>query len=232
MPLSAVSLALRLVLAALVAGAIGGGLLTALQAVKTEPLIRAAETFEHAPTGAAPRGATAAPEEWEPAPGLERWSYTLLANALAATGYALILLAGFTIRRGVTWRSGLIWGLGGFAAFALAPMLGLPPPLPGTELADLEGRQAWWIGTAVATAGGLALIAFAEPRTKIAGAIILALPHLVGAPTPEGFSAVPAEIAGQFVSATLFTNLVLWLALGALTGLAFSRFVRSPRTAV
>lgn len=231
MPLSAVSLALRLVLVALLAGAVGGGLLTALQAVKTEPLIRAAETFEHARTGTGPSDAGAAEEEWEPAPGLERWSYTLLANALAATGYALILLAGFTIRRGVTWRSGLIWGLGGFAAFALAPMLGLPPPLPGTELADLEGRQAWWIGTAVATAGGLALIAFAAPRIKVAGAIILVLPHLVGAPTPAGFSAVPAEIAGQFVSATLFTNLVLWLALGALTGLAFSRFVHGPRVA-
>jgi cobalt transporter subunit CbtA len=229
--LSAVSLALRLVLAALLAGAIGGGLVTALQAVKTEPLIRAAETFEHAHAGAASNDAAAAKAEWEPAPGLERWSYTLLANGLAATGYALILLAGFTLRRGVTWRSGLIWGLGGFAAFALAPMLGLPPALPGTELADLEGRQAWWVGTAVATAAGLALIAFAAPRTKIAGAIILALPHLVGAPAPEGLSAVPAEIAGQFVSATLFTNLVLWLALGALTGLAFSRFVRAAGTA-
>lgn len=228
MPLGGLNLALRLIVAALVAGVFCGGLVTVLQATKTEPLIRAAEVYEHAApgTGKGADHASHAEDEWEPAEGFERWSYTLLANALAATGYALLLLGAYAIRRTVTWRNGILWGLGGFAAFALAPMLGLPPSLPGTELADITARQAWWIGTALASAAGLALLVFVpRPALKAVGIVLLVLPHVIGAPEPSGLSGVPAEIAVQFASATLLTNLLLWLALGAMTGLAFERYV-------
>src|ERR1700745_2045609 len=72
---------------------------------------------------------------------------------LAARGRARI--AGGT----VTWRTGLFWGLAGFATFTLAPGLGLPPELPGTEAAPLLQRQLWWVTTAAATGGGMALLA-------------------------------------------------------------------------
>jgi adenosylcobinamide kinase/adenosylcobinamide-phosphate guanylyltransferase len=50
----------------------------------------------------------------------------------------------------------MFWGLAGFAVFTLAPGLGLPPELPAMPAADLLARQVWWIGTAAATAIGLA----------------------------------------------------------------------------
>ena len=66
------------------------------------------------------------------------------------------------------------WGLAGFAAFTLAPNLGLPPELPAMPAADLLARQAWWIGTVVATAAGLALIVFGRsPWFAVLGIALL-----------------------------------------------------------
>jgi hypothetical protein len=64
------------------------------------------------------------------------------------------------VRGNVNWRQGLIWGLGGFVAFNLASALGLPPDLPGTEVASLEARQIWWLATVVLTSVGLAMLVF------------------------------------------------------------------------
>ena len=54
----------------------------------------------------------------------------------------------------------MFWGFAGFAVFTLAPGLGLPPELPAMPAADLGDRQIWWTATVLATAVGLALIAF------------------------------------------------------------------------
>jgi Probable cobalt transporter subunit (CbtA) len=56
--------------------------------------------------------------------------------------------------------AGLDLGLGGFVAFNLASALGLPPDLPGTEVASLEARQIWWLATVVLTRVGLAMLVF------------------------------------------------------------------------
>ncbi len=110
----------------------------------------------------------------------------LLADILTGVGFALLLGAGLTLRGGeVGWRQGLLWGLAGFATFTIAPSLGLPPQLPGSEAAPLFDRQLWWLGTAVATGGALALIAFTtRARWTILGAVLIVLPHLYGAPEP------------------------------------------------
>src|SRR5262249_18446225 len=98
-------------------------------------------------------------EAWQPADGFERTAFTALADVLTGIAFGLLLTAAYALRgQAMDWRQGLFWGLAGFATFTLAPGLGLPPEVPGTESAPLLGRQVWWVATAVATAGGLALI--------------------------------------------------------------------------
>lgn len=219
----------RIFLAAILAGVLAGLFLTGIQRLAVVPMILEAETYESAGPAHARDGHAHEGEAWAPENGAERTFYTALANVLMAVGFGLLLCAGYALRGRVNWREGLLWGLAGFAAFNLAPAIGLPPELPGAEAAATTARQAWWLATAVMTAGGLALITFL-PRLpwKLAGGLLLVVPHLVGAPQPEhhGGSA-PAELASAFVTASLITNGVFWLALGALTGLFFDRFGRS-----
>jgi cobalt transporter subunit CbtA len=86
--------------------------------------------------------------------------------------------------------------------------------------ADLVMRQVWWIGTVVATAAGLALIAFRSSLPlALLGVALLVAPHLIGAPQPESHdSPIPADLHHSFVVAVTVTNLVFWVALGALAG--------------
>lgn len=227
----------RILTAALIAGVAAGLLATALQAARVWPLILAAETFENAaPTQAHHHGAEAAAdhaamvEAWAPEDGIERMAYTLLFNVLTGFGFALLLNAGLMLRRAAggqtDMRTGLLWGLAGFASFALAPALGLSPELPGMVAADLFARQAWWLATALATAGGLALIVWPRRAAMAAlGVALIVAPHLIGAPHPEAAptdlmeaSRVPAELAAAFVAASLVTAAVFWAALGVVSG--------------
>jgi len=111
--------------------------------------------------------------------------YTLIADILTGIGFALLLAAGLTLRGGeVTWRAGLFWGLAGFAAFTIAPGLGLPPQVPGSETASLFERQAWWLVTAVSTGCALALFSFTRRAPwAILAALLIVLPHLYGRPS-------------------------------------------------
>ena len=125
-------------------------------------------------------------------PGIERAGYTLIADLLAGIGFALLLAGAVALARlrgyAIDARSGLLWGAAGFAVFALAPAIGLPPELPGMSAAELAARQQWWLLTAAATAAGLGLVIFARPAPlRVLGAVLLVLPHLIGAPAaPHG----------------------------------------------
>ncbi len=145
----------------------------------------------------------------------------MLANALTGVGFGFVLVAGFALaRRPVDWRRGALWGLGGFAVFSLAPALGLPPELPGMAAANLAARQLWWSATVAATGIGLALIVF-SPRAALKGlgAVLLVAPHAIGAPHPEHFAGtVPAELAAEFVMASLLASALFWTALGGIAG--------------
>ena len=210
----------RILFTAVLGGLAAGILLTGIQAFKVLPLIVEAEVYEVAAAG------DEAAEAWAPVDGLERISYTLLANTLSGIGFALLLGAAFALRGRGDWREGLLWGLGGFAAFSLAPALGLPPELPGMTAAELDARQLWWLVTVSATAGGLSLLAFAPKiALKALGVAIIVVPHAIGAPHPEIVEAgtVPAELAAAFVSATLVANLLFWLTIGGVSGYAFGR---------
>ena len=165
---------------------------------------------------------------WSPADGFERTAYTVAANILTAIGYSFVLIGLFTLRgRPVSWREGLFWGLGAFAAVMLAPMLGLPPELPGTPAGPLFERQVWWIATVIATGSGLALLAFRQkPWAAVLAILLIAAPHIVGAPVaPEGEHALaPEALEHQFVIAAVLTSLVFWAMIGALSAGIFRRF--------
>lgn len=234
-----------IVFTAALSGLIAGAAVTGLQHLGTVPLIQQGEVYEEQAKKAAPApAASAAPaatvhqhadgsahvheaEAWEPAEGLERNAYTALANVLTAIGFALMLAGAFALLgRPVTWREGLFWGLGGFAAFTLAPGLGLPPELPGMPAAALEARQAWWIATAALTAGGLWLIVFKRAAWAAAlGIALIAAPHVIGAPQPlDAHSNVPEALSRQFVAAVTVTSLIFWALLGSLTAALQRRF--------
>lgn len=213
----------RILLTAVIAGCLAGLLVSGLQEWRVTPLLVEAEHLVEGDH----HGEPAAGAPWQPAEGLQRTGFTALANMLTGVGFALVLTGAMALRgRRTDWRSGALWGLGGFAAFSLAPAVGLPPELPGFMAAELAARKAWWLAAAFATAGGLALLAF-QPRTwgKALGAALLVAPHIVGAPQPPGYAGlVPAELAAQYVAASMVTAGVFWLMLGGLTGHLYRRF--------
>ncbi len=234
---------------ALAAGVIAGVLISGLQAVTTTPLIHAAETYETAAAPAAPQPAVFQAGDarillahsgaehdhdggpWAPEDGLERTAFTAMANILIGCGYALLLTAGFALAgRSVDARRGLVWGAAGFAAFTLAPAAGLPPELPGTLAAELGARQAWWVFAAVATAAGLWLTVFARPGAlkwpmTLGGLLLIAAPHLIGAPHPEslGGTLVPAELSAHYAALSIAVGAVFWALIGWMSGHFWAR---------
>jgi len=213
----------RILYAALIAGVGAGLVLTAAQALRVTPLIHKAEHYERAAELATPDGHGAAEnQEWQPTEGFERVAFTAVANVLAGIAFALLLTGSYVLRGGVDWRHGLWWGLAGFAVFVLAPALGLPPALPGSDVAPLVPRQVWWVTTATATAAGLAFVVFGRRWWwRVVGLLLIVLPHLIGAPQGTGAGAVPAELETAFITASLITNLVFWLVLGLTTATTF-----------
>ena len=220
-------LTLRAVLvAALLSGVLGGLVFFAAQSVTTRPLIVQAEVLEQAALHAAGTPHDHGAHDWEPAEGAERTAYTLGADILLGVGFAFLLVGTISLAgHPVTPASGLAWGAAGFLAFAAAPALGLPPEPPGLEGADLLLRQAWWLGTACATAAGLwLLVAPPRPWLRLAGAALLLAPHLAGAPQPP---AVPtgevAVLARSFLWASLAATAALWATLGVAVGWLLGR---------
>jgi len=233
---------------ALLAGFLGGLAISVVQQFTTTPIILHAEEFEKKGTGPAhghgalDRGisfaspayahgdnaaAAGEPEGWSPKDGFERTAFTLLANIITGIGFALILVACFAFAgRTVAGRDGVLWGLAGFGAISLAPALGLPPEVPGSLAAELAARQTWWFFCVAASAAGLWMMVFRKGAVWVVGGIaLLALPHLVGAPQPERIGgAVPPELAGHFVAASLATAAIFWCILGWLSGTFWKRF--------
>ncbi len=216
----------QIVSAAAMAGILSGLLLTALQQIQVVPLILQAEVYEQTAEAASHSSHehTAGGHEheaWRPSDGWERTLFTATANIVLALGFALLLGAAISLcGKTIDWRAGLLWGVAGYVVFFVAPSLGLPPEVPGTEAAHLHDRQIWWLMTTVSTATGLSLLVFARTwLIKVVGVVLLGVPHLIGAPQPPIHrSAAPAELAITFKYATAFANAVFWLSLGGLIG--------------
>lgn len=167
--------------------------------------------------------------EGEEVSAFTRNGLTVLFSGVIYVGYAFLLIAGFALAtqfgHRISAREGLIWGIAGYATFQLAPAMGLSPELPGSVAAELAARQVWWAGTAIATAAGLAALAYGRsPLLWVAGLALVAAPHLIGAPLPEGFHGVaPPEVSATFAARTLGVGLAVWAALGWLAGRFWSR---------
>jgi cobalt transporter subunit CbtA len=213
-------------------GLLAALLLTLLQSLWVAPLILQAETWEkpaaiqaHEHAEGTSAGHVHDAEAWEPENGWQRVLSTTGGNLVVAVGFALMLAALYTLRAPASAREGALWGLAGYAVFVVAPTLGLPPELPGTVAADLTQRQIWWVSAAASTAVGLALMVFARHwLLKALGALILVVPHLVGAPQPAVHSALaPEALQTQFKLASLLTNAAFWVALGWLSAWLFRR---------
>jgi cobalt transporter subunit CbtA len=224
----------KIVFVSALAGLIAGVVVTVAHYFGTASVILKAEVYENAAetTAAGSTDAQAGAADhhgaasWEPEGGFERTAYTALADILTGIGFALLLVSAYAIRGGeVNWRTGLYWGLAGFATFTLAPGLGLPAAIPGTEEAPLLDRQIWWVATVAATGAGLALMFI--PRKALwalAGIVLIVLPHLWGAPQPAEYGGLaPESLMHEFVVAVVVTSLLFWLVLGSLTGFLYKR---------
>ena len=56
-------------------------------------------------------------------------------------------------------------------------------------------------------------------QLKFIAAVLIAVPHIIGAPHPHVFeSNVPAELSAQFAVASLLTSVFFWMVLGAVSG--------------
>lgn len=237
----------NLILSAAAAGVAAGIFTAAIQEITTTPIILEAEKYENgaalteqgaaaaasskaAPAEMAEGSAAGQAEGWSPADGVERTLYTTLGTTVAGVGFGLLLLGAMALSgRRIDGRTGLIFGVAGFAAVTLAPALGLPPEIPGSGAAALELRQVWWLATAAATAAGLAgLLLTRSLALQIGGVVLIALPHIVGAPRPESFiSTAPAELAGHFAATSLAVTAIFWAVLGYSSGAFYERFSRS-----
>jgi cobalt transporter subunit CbtA len=230
----------RVLFIALFAGLIAGIVVTGAQLLRVIPLIQKAEVYEtsasadhHAHDGNSKGTAPAhthGDDAWAPEDGLERTAFTLLTNILTGVGFGLLLNAALALYgRPVGLRDGILWGLAGFAAFVLAPAMGLPPELPGLNTADLFDRQSWFLGTAITTATGLACLVLASHLgIKIVGVVLVVVPHVIGAPHPaELGGSTPPELAAMFAIASLFTAAVLWIVLGGVSGYLHARYARA-----
>jgi predicted cobalt transporter CbtA len=60
---------------------------------------------------------------------------------------------------------------------------------------------------------------------KFLGAVAMVIPHLAGAPRPDGIGGpVPPEIAGHFVAASIAVSAIFWVTLGSLSAAFYRRF--------
>ena len=235
----------RIFSTAVIAGGFAGLVLACIQQFTVVPLILEAETYETGVIGGghddgqqqdgSGGGHSDDEEVWGPEDGFERSFFTFANTMIVGIGFALLLVVCYAIRTmvaesrvmksRVNWRWGILWGLGGFTAFHLAPALGLPPELPGAAAAGLSGRQEWWLLAVVLTATGLLLFAFVPGLIRWLGLALIAIPHLLGAPQldrPVGLA--PPELASTFIYTSLATNAIFWIVLGAMTAFLYDRF--------
>ncbi len=212
----------NLVYSALFAGLAAGIIVAAMTVFMLVPTILEAELYE---TGQLIHfgDVNAAMPDIEAEQDWARNGLTALYAATIYIGFAFVMVAAmaFAQEKGVqiTVRSGILWGLAGYAAFQLSPAMGIAPELPGMIAAELVPRQIWFVGTVVATLVGIGAVVFGKNWLHWGiGLVILAIPHIIGAPHPEVFGGiVPPELAAGFAGRSLAVGAVGWISLGVLS---------------
>ena len=221
----------KLLTSAVFAGVAAGLIAAALQFYFVIPTLLEGELFEGGTR--VHFGVDESPQSERGAPGLGgdfgRHLMTVGFNIVTYVGFGFLLLAAMAITEmkgftTITARSGIVWGLCGFIAIQLAPAIGLPPVLPGTIGAEVDARQAWWLGTLVASGLGLWMIAFVRGPVALIGVALLAAPQFIGAPQLDTYWGVaPPELAAQFVSYSLGAAAAAWTTLGFLCSWFWTR---------
>jgi cobalt transporter subunit CbtA len=167
------------------------------------------------------------PNAWSPENGLERFLYTVLANAVTGIAFSLLLVVGLTCGDAkIDQRKGMLLAMAGFAAFTLAPVFGLPPELPAMPTVNLQDRQIWWALTVSCTLGSLYCLFWAKADAlKIIGLALLILPHVWGAPHPgSDVSQVPATLAAHFAATSIVISAIFWGLIGYFCPIFFNHF--------
>ena len=213
----------RILTSALIAGAGAGLVASLLHLAFVQPVLLQAEMFED---GTLQHFADRATQVPEMSIGIDplRDGLSVIFFMLLYAGYALILVSlfGFAEDRGntVNARSGLLWGIAGYVTVLLAPAASLAPEVPGVSAPDVTLRQVWWFGTVAVTGGAMWLIAFGQSWAAWGAAILLlAAPHLIGAPEPDVMTGpAPPEIAALYAARVLATGLAVWACLGLFAG--------------
>ncbi|MGB1237438.1 MAG: CbtA family protein [Pseudomonadales bacterium] len=239
----------NILLCAIAVGVISGLAYGLFQQTQINPIIYGAEAYEvadvplaHSHAETVEQGAAETAEAWAPEDGAPRIIATASANIAIAVAYALVMIALMALHNlkadkpALNARRGALWGIAALFAFFIAPALfGLHPEVPGTVAAELLNRQHWWMFCAATSAAGLAVLYYGSNTYKFIGALLLALPHVVGAPLPEthGFAntapeAVTAltELTRQFYLMTSIGMALFFVLLGTLCGYAVQRFIR------
>ena len=234
----------RIIFSAILIGLFSGIVLSTSQMVAVTPILLAAEVYEVADEVMPADHQHHQPQEWSPEEGSERTGYTIIANILAAIGFAsfiLVLLSHLKSRQLIEFniKHGLLCGLGCYFVFFVMPSLGLPPEIPGSKADALQNRQSWWLLTVIASAIGLLILTFSPLKFKLIGVISLAVPFIIGAPHLDGpdFThpdpqAVTAliDLHQQFIFATSVSNLIFWLSLAAASIWLLKVWVYKPAT--
>lgn len=210
----------KLLTSALFAGAATGLIVGLLQLLFVQPVLLHAELYESGELihfGAASVSAHPDLPRFDPVRDLLSIVFTMLTY----TGYGMMLVALMLLaeERGaeIDARTGIIWGVAGFVTAHLAPGFSLAPEVPGAAAADVGARQIWWFATVAAAGIAMWLIAFGRNWTMWGIAIILlAAPHLIGAPAPDTFAGpVPTEIGALFAARAFGVGLAAWIILGS-----------------
>ena len=236
----------NIVFSAICVGVITGLIYGSYQHLAVNPIIHAAEQFEVSSaleSESHDDGHSHSHEAWGPEDGIQRALATLGSNILVAIAFALILLAAisthnlYSTKPAVNARTGIFWGVAILASVFIAPaLLGLHPEIPGTLAASVPAKQIWWLGCAISTAIGIALIYYAKSWIKLSGVFLLVVPHIIGAPHPQtsGYANTDPEavlqltkLSSEFVSMTTIGMLIFFILLGCFCGLASSR-MKSP----
>jgi len=234
----------RIIFSAILIGFFSGVILSTSQIVAVTPILLAAEVYEVADEAMPADHQHHQAEEWSPQEGLERTGYTIMANVLAAIGFASFLLVFLSHLKSrqlieLNIKQGLLCGLGCYLVFFVMPSLGLPPEIPGSKADALQNRQSWWLLAVIASAVGLLILTFSPLKYKLLGFISLALPFIVGAPhldgpdfthpDPQAVSAL-MELHQQFIFATSISNFIFWISLAASSIWLLKVWVYKPTT--
>ena len=218
----------KFLITSLFAGAAAGLIAGILQLIFVHPVLLHAELYE---SGQLVHFGAEAVSAHPDLPGFDvvRDVMSVVFTMLTYTGYTLILVALMSIaeERGaqIDGRTGILWGIAGFVTVHFAPGLTLAPEVPGAAAADVGARQVWWWSTVVAAGIAMWLLAFGRNWTMWGAAVILlAAPHLIGAPEPDIFTGpVPTELGALFAARAFGVGLVAWVLVGLFAGYFWQR---------